>query len=37
METSATRNKLQEYTDTADERKIEGIYTIPEEEINHHI
>lgn len=33
METSAIRNKLHEYIDTADERKLQAIYTILEDEI----
>jgi len=33
METSVIRNKLHEYIDTADERKLQAIYTILEDEI----
>ncbi len=35
METSAIRNKLHEYIDTADERKLQAIYTILEDEIGY--
>lgn len=36
MESSLIRNKLHEYIDAADDRKVEAIYTILEEEIEHH-
>ncbi len=35
METSAIRNKLHEYIDIADERKLQAIYTILEDEIEY--
>lgn len=33
METALIRNKLHEYIDAADDKKVEAIYTILEEEI----
>lgn len=36
MESSLLRNKLHEYINIADDRKIEAIYTILEEEIEQH-